>query len=317
MTESVKTSTAAAVRALNLRIDAATAEVLRAFDRAQVRSLLLKGASVAQWLYGAENPRSYLDCDLLVPESDLALAKELLSGLGFRPRVDEGGMPNWWREHSVAWIRREDGVLVDLHRTIPGVGVDSERLWLTLRPHVEKIEVAGLPVPTLSIPGRALQLALHAAHHGIEYGLPVDELERAIARVDDATWRAAAELAASVEATPAFVAGLRLPASGRILASRLQLPTDSSVEVALRASSPPPVALGLHQLARAGGQRARLQILARKLVPPAAFMRVWSPRARRGRLGLALAYAWRPLWLVLRAPQGFRAWRAARRRMGH
>ena len=51
----------------------------------------------------------------------------------------------------------------------------------------------------------------------------------------------------------------------------------------------------------------------RKL-PPATFMRRWYPQAADSRRRLALAYLWRPLWLLRHAPAGFRAWRDARGR---
>jgi hypothetical protein len=222
-------------------------------------------------------------------------------------------MPTWWREHAQGWWRAGDGAIVDVHRTVPGVGVDPDQVWLTLSAQAEEVEVAGFPAPTLTIPGRALHLALHAAQHGVGWPNVIADLERALACTDGAVRRAAGELARALDAVPAYAIGLRLTAAGRAQAAALGLPTDRSVDVALRASTPPPVALGLDQLTRAEGWRARLAIVRHKLVPPATFMRAWSPLARRGRLGLVLAHAWRPLWLLRHAPAGFRAWRAARK----
>jgi hypothetical protein len=306
-------SRASSVVASNLRVDSATAEVLRAFEAARVQSLLLKGASIKRWLYESGEPRPYGDCDLLVRPGDLERARRVLSELGFEPTHDEAEMPEWWREHAVAWLRHADAIAVDLHRTLAGVGVDADALWDTLAAHAEPLAVGGYDASALTIPGRALHLALHAAQHGEEWGLVLDEVELAVTREDAATWKAAAELARALDAEPAFAAGLRLVPSGRLLADELGLPTEQSVAVALRATTPPPVALGFDQLARANGLRARLAILRHKLFPPPTFMRKWSPRAQEGRLGLALAYAWRPLWLLSKAPAGFRAWRAARR----
>jgi hypothetical protein len=141
----------------------------------------------------------------------------------------------------------------------------------------------------------------------------LEEVELAVSREGVTTWKAAAELAESLDATPAFAAGLRLVPSGWSLAGELGLPMDQPVAVALRAGTPPPVALGFDQLARAKGLRARVAILRHKLFPPPTFMRKWSPRAREGRLGLVLAYFWRPIWLLRKAPEGFSAWRKARR----
>jgi hypothetical protein len=305
-------SRAAAVVAGNLRVDWATAEVLRAFEASGVKTLLLKGPSVVQWLYEAHDPRSYIDCDLLVRPGDLGVAEHALESRGFSPNLYEREMPTWWREHAVGWLRAADGAIVDLHQTLPGVGVGPDRLWLTLSAAVDEIDVAGFRATTLTIPGRALHLALHAAQHGVGWAHVIAELERAVSSTDEAVWRAAVELAEALDAVPALAAGLRMTAPGRTLACTLDLPADRSVEVALRASSPPPVALGFDQLARAEDWRARLRIMRHKVAPPATFVRAWSPLARRGRLGLVLAYAWRPLWLLRSAPAGFRAWRAAR-----
>ena len=45
-----------------LRIDAATAEVEERFELAGVHALLLKGPTIARWLYEDGAERSYLDC---------------------------------------------------------------------------------------------------------------------------------------------------------------------------------------------------------------------------------------------------------------
>ena len=59
--------------ASNLRIDAATAEVVRALDAAGVGALLLKGPALSAW-YADDPTRSYMDCDLWVqPGATLSL----------------------------------------------------------------------------------------------------------------------------------------------------------------------------------------------------------------------------------------------------
>jgi Uncharacterised nucleotidyltransferase len=297
----------------NLRVDDATGEVLRALDAAGVEPLLLKGASVARWLYHNQDPRPYVDCDLLVAPDELVTAEAVLGKLGFAPPLDPTTMPTWWQEHGVEWVRSGDGATIDLHRTLPGVGVEPDRLWLILLGYRETIRVAGFEAVTVAPPARAFLLVLHAAHHGAGWKPSMSDLRRAISIVDIPTWQAASELAGSLDAIPTFAAGLGLTPEGRQLASELGLPRDASVEVTLKAASPPPLALGFEQLAQAKGLRRRIAILRYKLVPPPTFMRHWSPRARQSRLGLVLAYAWRPIWLLRNAPAGFKAWREARR----
>jgi hypothetical protein len=296
-----------------LRLEAATGDVIRAFEISGVQSILLKGPSIARWLYEEGESRAFTDCDLLARPADWKAAEAALAELGFQPSIDEAAMPSWWVEHAMPWSRRDDGTTVDLHRTLPGVGGDPERVWATLAANVESMVVGGVPADALNIPGRAFHLALHAAQHAGEWGVKLEELQRALSVTGEASWRAAAEIAAQLEATPLFAAGLRLVPEGRALAHHLDLPGAAPVEVALLSRGAPPEALGFEQLARARTLRRRFSIVRHKLVPPATFMQQWSPLPQRGRWGLILAYLWRPLWVLGKAPAGFRAWWTARR----
>jgi len=103
------------------------------------------------------------------------------------------------------------------------------------------------------------------------------------------------------------------PRAWLVVAGGLALPAEPGVDVALRASTPPPMALGFEWLARTPGWRGKVALTLRKTFPSPAFMRAWSPLARRGRMGLGLAYVWRPIWLALHAGPAFLAWRRARK----
>ena len=63
---------------------------------------------------------------------------------------------------------------------------------------------------------------------------------------------------------------------------------------------------------RMNGVAARARYAASRAMPSPAAMRAWTPLARRGRLGLAAAYAWRLPWLAARLVPALRAVRAAR-----
>jgi hypothetical protein len=182
-----------------------------------------------------------------------------------------------------------------------------------LAAETETISVGGASVAILDAPGRALVVALHAAHHGVHVEKPLDDLARALELLPAPAWEAASALAARLDAMPAFSTGLRLLPRGCEVASRLELPVDRSTETILRASSPPPMALGFDWLAATPGLRAKARLVARKIVPDAAFMRAWSPLARRGRAGLVAACGWRLVWLAWHAAPGLRAWRRARK----
>jgi hypothetical protein len=303
--------------ARTLQVDTATAAVSEAFCTAGIQAIVLRGPSIERHLYDPGEVRGYVDADLLVEPGAFAHGAHVLAEHGFVHhyflRQRSSDRPPW----SQTWSR-PDGGTVDFHRTIVGVGASDEELWKTLREHVEPVDVARKRVDGLDLAATALVVALHAAHHGRHVRKPLDDLARALERAPDAAWQDAAALAERLAATPAFAAGLRLLPAGTDLARRLELPEGTSAEVVLRASSAPPMALGFEWLARTPGLRRKLMLIAGKLVPKREFMRAWSPLARGGsRLGLALAYAWRPFWLLWHATPGLRAWLAARRRAGN
>ena len=302
----------ARIVANTLRIDAATADVLGGFSAGGVQSLLLKGISIARWLY-EPGERPYGDFDLLIRPYDRAAAEGVLSELGFERTVDERDMPEWWGDHAATWLRHTDAVALDLHRTVPGVGVGEEALWTTLSEHTQAILVGNREAAALQPHGLAFHVALHAAQHGELWDDMLAELERALERADHATWTQAAELAAELDATPAFATGLRLVPAGRALAAELNLPATTATAITLRATTPPAIALGFDQLARTRGLRGRLGLLRHKLFPPPTFIRHQFPQTGPGRLELVRAYVKRWRWLAEHAPEGFRAWRKARK----
>ena len=302
-----------AAAADRLRIDAATSEVLRAFAAAGVQALVLKGPSLTHWLHPSDGTQSYLDSDLLLRPGDDTPAADVLTRLGFEREHDNTALPEWWREHAGTWWREQDGVRVDLHGRLLGVGVDATAAWRVFVEDEVTIPLAGFAAPTLAPPARLMHAVIHAAQHGAEWGKAIAHVQRALEVLDDELWGSAAAVAARLEATDAFAAGLRLTPEGSDLAGRLGLRANSSVQVALRAKTPPPLALGFEQLAGASSLHARASIVWHKLVPPREFIVHWYPPARNSRVQFALAYVRRPLWILSRAPQGFRAWRRTRR----
>lgn len=296
--------------AYTLRIDAATAEVMRAFARADIESRLLKGRVIAGWLY-QDSPRLYLDSDILVRPDQVQPAGEVLLQLGFSRALDERTLPEWWRTHDSHWDRVTDGVRIDLHSSIPGVGVGADVAWKVLTETTDTVLVGGLRADTLGVAARALHLALHVTHHGGVSGRHSDDLDRGLAQCDADVWRDAAALADRLAATDAFALGLRSTEMGSALASELGLPASGSVQVELGGNAPPQGAMTIGKLAQTRGIGPRAAIVLRKLVPPVSYMKVWAPEAARGPFFLARAYVRRPFWVLRRAPRGLRAyWRA-------
>lgn len=297
--------------AMNLANEAATRELAAALRDRNLRGIVLKGPALGRWLYDDMADRVSQDIDVLVSWDDLDAVEDVLRTIGWRYLgIDRVGKD---RPHCRIWERPDNGLILELHRTLAGIGVAPSRTWEVLSAHTEELSGSGLPIEVLDVPARALHVALHATQHGTGMARTQEDLRLALQRVSPALWREAGALAAELQATAAFTTGLGLVPEGRALLSSLRLHVERSPEAELRAGTAPPMANGLEWMSRQEGWWAKASFLARHLVPPPGYMRVWFRPARRGRLGLALAYVWRPAWLLLRAAPAVREWRRARR----
>jgi hypothetical protein len=194
------------------------------------------------------------------------------------------------------------GVAVDLHWTLHGVKSSPEAVWGEFDAGAETMTILETPIRIPGEAARALHVALHAGAQAAYSPRPLEDLERALDLVDDPVWRAAAELAARLDAVALFASGLSMDPRGEVLAERLGILDAGDVDARLRAGAAPPLSFGIRRLRSTRGLRAKVRLLVRELFPTPSFMRVWSPIARRGRLGLTLAYAYRPFWLAVKLP---------------
>lgn len=281
-----------------LAVDAVSLEVAEALGNAGVDTLLLKGPSIATWLYEDPATRSYTDSDLLVDPERMAAARATLAALGFQPEFGPLAHPGMESPPSQPW--RRDRFAVDLHATLAGATVEAREVWTVLRAGATEQSVGGRALLVLGETERLAHIALHAGHHGPAVERPVEDLRRALARIEIDGWRAAADVAAQIGALATFAAGLGLLPEGRALLAHLGL------ETADRGRSPDlPVAAGIARLGEASGFRAKASLLRHEILPSADFMRWWTPLARRSRRGLVAAYAWRWVYLLW---HGARVW---------
>lgn len=292
----------------NLLIDRVTVDVCRALAADGIPSIILKGPAIANWLYRADEVRAYGDSDLLIPHGEWEHAGRVLEGMGFRNYLASMAHPRMESYASDPWFR--EGEDIDLHSTIYGVGLRPEAVWNVMSARTVPMSIGGADLPVLDEPTRAMHVALHAAQH--QDGKAILDLGKAVAQLPHELWWRAADVAAGLDALPAFVAGLRLEPDGLALVQRMGLSQVRSAHTDLRAAQVP-LAESLNELIETPGAAAKLRIARAELFPKPRFMRWWSPLARRGPWGVALAYVWRPIYIVLRAPAAIRAVWLARR----
>ena len=293
-----------------VRIDRVTLEVHAALADRGIASILLKGPSIAAWLYGLGELRRYGDSDFLIRRADWDRAGDVLRGLGFAPKWDEGAHRGLGSYSSFPWQRDDEAV--DLHATLSGLGAAHADVWAILSSATVPQQILDADIPVLAPAPRAMHVALHAAQHHRFQDQPRRDLEKAVATVPTADWREALAIAERLDGVAALAAGLRLVDGGHELATELGVLEVSTVETRLREEWVP-LAEGMNALLETPGLRAKLRTGLHEVVPSPAFMRWWSPLARRGPVGLLAAYLWRPVWLATRLPGALRAVRRARR----
>ncbi len=302
----------------SLAIDAAPDEVVEALRTPGIPSLLLKGPAIARRLYARDGVRGYVDIDLLVAPEQVAPAERVLEALGYHDRPKPGAL--WWgkyrREtHAHPW-QRDGSPSVDLHFTLEGVEAPPGEVWAELVRDCGTLRLAAVDVPVPSGAGLAFIITLHAAKHGRSERKPLRDLERALDRLPLRDWQQARELCVRLRAEISFGAGLSMLPAGVERGRELGLEPVSTTHLELISSAVPGPGMFLERLRELPGPRAKLGFAVHNLFPPPEFMRAWSPLARRGALGLGLAYLGRPFWILGRTPGGLRDWWRARSAAG-
>lgn len=305
------------------RLDVKGAEVREELRRAGVRTVLLKGRAFAVLFYDSPSSRPYGDVDLLIDPRARQRARSVLADLGFDRAEPESlhgetalaavaSTPGLTAVHSETWSRAHDGTIVDLHDSLPQVGVRPDLVWDALSHHLQTMDIGGEPTVVLDRPSSALLTALHAAHHGPAIPGPVRDLVRSTDVVDLRDWREAQTLARSLAAEEALGIGLGLTPAGRDIADELGLPVEPTPAYRMLWSGAPFSAAVLASLGAEQQLHRRLALLVRLALPGPAAMRRGSTLAERGLPGLGAAYAVRLFRLARRVPSAVRAWRQAR-----
>jgi hypothetical protein len=299
-----------------LKIDLVTAKAVEALTDARIRSIVLKGPSIARWLYRDGAPRPYGDSDVLVHPDKLAPAGEVLCSLGFELTLDDWLAPHVDAHHQV-WQRRKDRAVVELHWRLCGIRLAARKAWYPLTEAAETASLAGAEVEFLSPAARALHLALHAAQHAAAKEQCLEDLRRGLRLLDDETWHRADELARRIDAVDAFGGGLRAVPLGVTRASGLGLPrSPRSTAVEMLNADAPLRSVALERVVAERGWRGTPRALLREAFPSRSYMRVWAQQAYGGRVPLPLAYGRRNVAFLRDSIPAIRDVVRARRRNG-
>jgi hypothetical protein len=293
---SQRISAALVVATRTLRVDRVTTEVVTALGAADVPTILLKGPSIARWLY-PDGGRTYVDVDLLVPSDRFERAGGVLEGLGFKARLEGFNPTELALFHSnrrldpqetqveVTYLReraRGRGSTgrhadnVDLHRTLPGMAVDDSAVWDALSGHTELLEFADQTVQVLDRTALALHIALHAAQHG-GASHTTEDLRRALDVLTEAEWVGVAALATRLAVAELVSVGLAIDPRGNAVALKFGLSDPVASTPNVWATLAPPGALTLKRFASAT-IHDKIRLVRWQLLPSPAKVRYVSPQ---------------------------------------
>ena len=154
--------------ARNMRLYRQLLDIITVFNDHKVEVILLKGAHLAELVYGNIALRSMCDIDLLVRPDDLRQAHQLLvcNGYGFSKSDSLSNTKH------LSPYRKESGVSLEIHFHITDppyadrIDIEQVRRRATVR------NIQGVEVLTLCPEDLYLHLCLHSAvQHGFEMGL--------------------------------------------------------------------------------------------------------------------------------------------------
>ncbi len=162
--------------ARNMYLYAELLRILRVFNDKGVRVIILKGATLAKFIYRDIGLRSMSDIDLLVKKEDLSCAKEIMSDLNYVPK-NHVTSDEWFEKnhyHLPTYINRDGSLMVEIHWHITGKSFDLNiKKWFK-RAKYTKLD--GCPVLIPAPEDMIIHLCLHLYNHGYDSKMILREL---------------------------------------------------------------------------------------------------------------------------------------------
>ncbi len=294
--------------ARNMRVYQQLLRLLEAFNTESIPVILLKGAHLAELVYGNIALRPMGDIDILVKHEDLSKSGALLKKQGYEMSQEDVGRS---LEHLPPF--RKKGCLdVEIHFNIAAAPVSNnfvvEELWN--RAKTEQIQ--GVDVLTLCPEDLLLHLCLHTTiHHCFDNGIrPFIDVHRTLNHygqaLDNAAvierskrWGVSSSLYVMLKLTGELM-GTPLPTwrLETIYAEKLPFHVVETAE-RLVFDQPPPISFHVARLFGPGSWRDRLRVLMNRAFPPLELMTIQGAD-KTGKLSIAKLYYFRLRGIIKR-----------------
>ncbi|MHB9033799.1 MAG: nucleotidyltransferase domain-containing protein [Anaerolineae bacterium] len=149
--------------ARNLRLYHALGSLLQVFNAQQIPVVVLKGAHLAELVYGNVGLRGMVDVDLLARQADLARIDQLLLERGYKPMDHHRVIAR--DNRCFDYTHPDSGSMVEIHWTIAIASlpftIDVAGLWA----RAQAVNLVKVPTLVLSPEDLLLHLCLHTAQH--------------------------------------------------------------------------------------------------------------------------------------------------------
>jgi hypothetical protein len=295
--------------ARNLYLARVLGELLAWLGSHGIRAVPLKGIALAAGAYGNLALREVRDLDLLVSRRDVEQARQLFLARGYQPARHATG--------AYALETPDRTLMVELH-------------WALTRPHfpfaldldsvsdrLERVLVAGTPMPDFPPEELLLYLCVHAATHGWERLRWVCDVAQQLRSHPDLAWERALEQAAALGCRRMFLLGLCLardllgavvptPVAAVLHSERALVPLAAGIRARLCSSEARPVEmLEMHRIRLCVRERLRdrqpyVWYYLPRYIRAAARLNQEDQSLPLPRRLFFLAYLFRPIRLALR-----------------
>lgn len=162
--------------ARNMFLYAELSRILKAFNSKGIKVIVLKGATLAKFIYGDIGLRSMSDIDLLVKKEDLSLAKKTIYDLNYTHKKhifsEEWHIEN--HHHLPPYIHKEKSLIVEIHWHITGKSFDLNiKKWFE---RAKYAELYGCPILIPAPEDMVIHLCIHLYNHGYDSKMLLREL---------------------------------------------------------------------------------------------------------------------------------------------
>jgi putative nucleotidyltransferase-like protein len=147
----------------NLLLTGELLRLLRSFNEHEVPLVALKGAILAETVYGDLSLREFCDLDLLIRVQHLTKAEDVLLACGYTAQFPDRDYRTAFLSYhgQYAFRRGQSDLWVDLHWQFAGDGVVFPLQAAEVWPRLIEQTIAGRTVPSLAHDDLALFLAAH------------------------------------------------------------------------------------------------------------------------------------------------------------